>query len=210
MYAKITHMGISLNTTAPAACDTVLTVPGFRPQKESRHIDQSIDRVAASGLPRQIKKWLLIGLFYVGSLAGAWGAELRTNAGIDLQARVMFDTASNGTGSYAAANYIALTENNAAPAAGDTTLTGELNNAGGGLNRAQATYAHTNGTNIVTLTKTFTKNVSDGGAADTRTVAKAGNFNASTVGTLAFETLVTPTAPMVSGDLVAITWTKTL
>lgn len=135
---------------------------------------------------------------------------MRTNAGTDHQSRTSYDTASNGTGSYAALNYIALTENSAAPAAGNISLAGELNNAGGGLNRAQAAYAHTNGTNTVVLTKTFTKNASDGGTSDTRTVAKAGLENASSGGTHGYETLVTPTAPMVSGDSMAVTWTFTL
>jgi hypothetical protein len=134
---------------------------------------------------------------------------MRTNAGTDHQSRVMFDTASNATAAYAAANYIALTENSDAPAAGDTTLTGELNAAGGGLNRAQATYAHTNGTNTTTLTKTFTKNADDGGSSDTRTPAKAGLFNAASTGTMTFETLIPSPPALVSGDSVAITWTFT-
>jgi hypothetical protein len=59
---------------------------------------------------------------------------------------------------------------------GDTTLTGEIATAGGGLVRAQATYAHTAGTNTSTLTKTFTANASD---ALPVTVAKIGVFNAA-------------------------------
>ena len=114
---------------------------------------------------------------------------MRTNAGADFQARVMADTASTGTGVYAAANYIGLTANATAPAAGNTTLTGEI--ASGTLNRAQATYAHTNGTNTYTLTKTFTSDQSV-------TIAKIGVFNAATAGT------------MVSGDQLQITETVTL
>lgn len=125
-----------------------------------------------------------------------------TNAGKDLQSRNLFDTASNGTGSYAAANYIALTENASAPAAGDTTLTGEL--TGSGLQRQQGTYAHTNGTGTTTLSKTFTS--SDGTA---RTISKAGLFNAPSVGTLMLETLVPSPPTLVSGDSVAVTWTQT-
>lgn len=187
---------------------TAIAIRGFRPIQSDR-IGSAIDRIAACRLPKGMKKLLLVSLFAAGSLAGAWGAELRTSAGVDHQSRVMFDTASNGTGNYAAANYIALTENSVAPALGDTSLAGELNSPGGGLNRSQATYAHTNGTNTTTLTKTFTKNASDGGAADTRTIAKAGLLTALVIGTLTFATLVTPTAPMVSGDSVAITWTFT-
>lgn len=143
-------------------------------------------------------------VFYGGviALAGFWGAFLRTNAGVDHQSRVTFDTASNGTGSYAAANYIAVTENATAPAAGDTTLTGEL--TGEGFARAQATYAHTNGTNTTTLTKTFTMS-----SGTSRTINKAGLFNASSSGTLAYSTLVPSPPTLVPGDQVAFTWTFT-
>jgi hypothetical protein len=110
---------------------------------------------------------------------------MRTNAGRDFQARVMGDTASTGTGSYAPACYIGLTANSTAPAAGDTTLTGEI--ASGTLTRAQATYAHTNGTNTYTLTKTFTSDQSV-------TIAKIGVFNASSSGT------------MVSSSSMIVTW----
>lgn len=133
-------------------------------------------------------------------------AALRTNAGVDHQSRVTFDTASNGTSSYAAANYIALTESSTSPAAGDTTLSGELNAASGGLNRAQATYAHTNGTNTTTLTKTFTANAND---SPPKTPAKAGLFNASSTGTMAYETLITSPPALIAADSMAVTWTFT-
>ena len=136
---------------------------------------------------------------------------MRTNAGIDHQARVTFDTASNGTGSYAAANYIALTANATTELATDTTLAGEITTAGGGLVRAQATYAHTNGTNTVALTKTFTINSSD---TTPTTPAKAGLFNASSAGTMTYEKSI-PSPPALAyangtGDSVAATWTFTL
>lgn len=136
---------------------------------------------------------------------------MRTNAGTDHQSRTSFDTASNGSSSYAALNYIALTESSAAPAAGDTALTGELNVASGGLNRAQATYAHTNGTNTVVLTKTFTINTNDGSP---KTPAKAGLLNASSGGTLGYSTPISNPPPLVfasgTGDSMATTWTFTL
>jgi len=124
---------------------------------------------------------------------------LHTSAGIDHTSRVGFDTASTGTGSYAAANYIALTENATAPVVGDTALTGEL--SGSGYTRAQATYAHTNGTTSVVMTKTFTS--SDPTA---RTISKAGMLNASTVGTLAYSTAMPNPPVLVSGDTLALTW----
>lgn len=150
-------------------------------------------------------------IFLPTLLLGGWKAELRTNAGADHQSRTSFDTASNGTGSYAALNYIALTENSSAPAAGDTSLTGELNVASGGLNRAQAAYSHTNGTNTVVLTKTFTINTNDGSP---KTPAKAGLFNATSGGTLGYSTLIPNPPPLVFanavGDSMATTWTFTL
>jgi len=107
----------------------------------------------------------------------------------------------------AAFNYMALTANATAAAAGDTTLTGEITTAGGGLLRAQATYAHTAGTNTTTLTKTFTANGSDSLPV---TIAKIGIFNASTVGTMGYETALNASATLnVSGDNVAITETVT-
>lgn len=126
---------------------------------------------------------------------------LLTNAGKDLMSRLMGDTASNGTGSYAPANYIGLTANSTAPAAGDTTLTGEVGS--GTLARAQAAYAHTNGQSTYTLTKTFTSD-------QTITVAKIGVFNASSAGTMMFTTLLNAVASMVSGDTLAVTETVTL
>lgn len=126
---------------------------------------------------------------------------MRTNAGRDHQSRVMGDTASTGTGAYAPATYIGVTANSTAPAASDISLAGEI--ASGTLTRAQAVYAHTNGTASYTLTKVFTSD-------QTITLAKVGVFTAPTSGTMAFETLLNTPAPMVSGDQVQITMTVTL
>lgn len=130
-------------------------------------------------------------------------AFLRTAAGRDFQSRVMGDTASTGTGSYAAANYIATTENSTAPGDSDTTLTGELTDSG--LARAQGAYAHVAGASTYTITKTFTS-----GTATARTPAKAGLFNASSSGTMAFETPITNPPPLQLGDSITITWTITI
>lgn len=128
---------------------------------------------------------------------------MRVAAGRDFQSNVMGATASTGTGIYAAANYIALTETATAPADGNTTLTGEL--AAGGLNRQQAVFAHGAGTSTYTLTKTFTS--SDGTA---RTLQKIGVFNAASVGTLVFETAIPSPPTLVSADQVIITETVTI
>lgn len=127
-----------------------------------------------------------------------------TNAGKDLVAAAIGTTSAQP----APANYLALTANSTSPSASDTTLTGEITTAGGGLVRAQATYAHTTGQSTYTLTKTFTANGSDSLPV---TIAKIGVFNASSSGTLAFETLLTTTATLsASGDALTITETVTL
>jgi hypothetical protein len=108
----------------------------------------------------------------------------------------------------AAANYIALTANNTPPAAGDTSLAGEITTPGGGLVRAQATPAHTNGTSTYTLTHTYTANGSDSLPV---TINKIGVFNATSGPTMMFETLVSPSATLsVVGDSVTVTDTVTL
>lgn len=128
---------------------------------------------------------------------------MRVAAGRDFQSRVMGDTASTGTGSYAAANWIALTETATAPADADTALAGEL--TAGGFVRAQAAYSHGAGASNYVLTKTFTS-----ADATTRVIQKIGLFNASTVGTMVFETAVPSPPSLVSGDQVALTQTITL
>lgn len=128
----------------------------------------------------------------------------KTNGGIDAIASQISDTAAPP----ARFNYIALTANSTAPAASNTTLTGEITTAGGGLVRAQAAFAHTGGTNTYTLTKTFTGNGSDSYPV---TIAKIGIFNAASAGTMGFETLLNATATLtVSGDNVTVTDTVTI
>ena len=113
----------------------------------------------------------------------------------------MGDTASNGTGNYAPATWVGVTANNAAPAATDTTLTGEI--AAGTLSRAQGTYAHTNGTSTYTVTKSFTSD-------QTVVLAKVALFTASSGGTMPFVSLLNAVASLVSGDGFQVTLTVTL
>lgn len=129
--------------------------------------------------------------------------ELITNAGKDH----LFASTYGTSAQPAAMNYLALTANTTAPAAGDTTLTGEITTAGGGLLRKQATYAHTTGTSTATLTATWTANGSD---ALPVTIGKVGGFNASSAGTMGLETLLSPTATLsASGDSTTVTETIT-
>jgi hypothetical protein len=143
----------------------------------------------------------LLAPVYLPFVLATLGFQLRTDAGRDLTARLMGDPASDGSGSYAPACWLGLTANSAAVAAGDTSLTGEIST--GTLDRAQATYGHTNGTAVYTLTHTF---ISD----QTVTIAKVGVFNATSGGTLVFTSLLDDVAPLVSGDQLLITVTVNL
>jgi hypothetical protein len=129
--------------------------------------------------------------------------NLLTNGGRDALHAQHVGTAAQP----AAFNYIALTANTTAESAASTTLTAEIVTGGGGLIRAQATYAHTAGTNTSTLTKTFTANGSDSLPV---TIGKLGIFNASSAGTMGYEKLISPTATLSAvGDNVALTYTLT-
>jgi hypothetical protein len=123
--------------------------------------------------------------------------NLITNAGKDFISTQIGSTTPGANG----ANFIALSSDTTAPAAGDTTLTGEI--TGGGLARAQGTYAHTTGTNTFTITKTFTATASH------TAVQKAGLFTASSGGTMMAENTFT-SVTLASNDQLTITWTITL
>lgn len=103
------------------------------------------------------------------------------------------------------AAFIGLTANATAPAAGDTTLPGEITTAGGGLVRGLATYAHTAGAASYTLTRAFTANGSDSLPV---TVAKGGVFGSINANPMVFETLLNATATFtISGDQTTVTET---
>ena len=118
---------------------------------------------------------------------------MRTDNGRDWQARVMADTSSDGSGSYAPANWVALSDDATPPDAGDTTLAGEL--TGGTLARAQASYAHTNGTATYTLINTFTSDREVN-------VHKYGVFTAESGGTMVFEEAFDDVVPLKIGDTI--------
>lgn len=125
-------------------------------------------------------------------------------AGRDWAASALFDRSGSRA---AAADYLGVTANSTAPAAGDTALTAEITTAGGGLIRKTATYAHTTGAATSTLTTTFTANAND---ALPVTLAKAGVFNAASGGAMPFSSLLSPTAVVSAvGDSVTLTVTVT-
>jgi len=130
--------------------------------------------------------------------------NLVTNAGLDFIAKQLSGSAS----ATAVAKWVALTANATAPSASDTTLTGEITTAGGGLVRAAATYAHTTGASTYTLTITFTANGSDSLPV---TANKAGFFDAASSGNLVFEDAISPAITWnASGDAGTLTETVTV
>lgn len=175
-----------------------------------QHVEQVVDVHAGGAKPAWVTSTdpafaKAIGEYY-GIPYGAPGAEQKA-----LLTSVGRDAVHNqhlGTGtSVPPFNFVAVTASTLAPASGDTVLTGEINTTGGGLIRAQATYAHTNGTNTSTLSKTFTANSSDTLPV---TIAQIGVFNGLTGGTLAYHTALTSTATLnVAGDNITVTETVT-
>lgn len=125
---------------------------------------------------------------------------MRTSSGRDFQGRVMGNSTVTGagTGTMRPADFMALTENATAPVDADTALTGEL--TASGFQRVLATFAMTAGASTYTLSKTFTS-----ADATARTINKVGIFNAATVGTLVFSTLVPSPPTLVSGDMLTVT-----
>lgn len=126
------------------------------------------------------------------------------NAGKDFIASALGDRSGSRA---AVSDFLALTANNTAPAAADTTLTGEIATAGGGLIRKQATYAHTTGASTYTLTATFTANATD---VLPVTVNKIGVFNATTGGLMPWSSQITAAPFNASGDSATVTMTITL
>lgn len=121
--------------------------------------------------------------------------NIRTNVGIDFVAEALGDSG----GQPAPADFIAVTEDVTAPAAGDTTLASEL--TVDGLDRTQSTFSHTASATSYTIENTFSVT---GGP---HTVAKSGLFNALAAGTMVFEALFGSTATVTTSDTLTVTWT---
>ena len=130
------------------------------------------------------------------------GHNLITNQGKDMISRQIAG-GMNATANVVAngANYIALTTDSTAPAATDTTLTGEITT--GGLARVQGVYNHANSTSTLSIRKTFTA------SASFTAVQKAGLFNAASGGGMLAENTFS-SVNLISGDQITITWTITI
>ncbi len=126
--------------------------------------------------------------------------NLFTNAGRDLAHNQMYINTSAGT---RGAGFIAVSAETTAPAAGDTTLAGEI--ASGGLSRADAvTKTHTPGSNTSLVEHTFTA------SAGHTAVHKSGLFNASSGVTLAHAANFSSDVTLATNDQLKVSWTLTL
>ena len=122
----------------------------------------------------------------------------RTNVGRDWQSDVMGTLGAQP----AVSKYVGLTATNVSIVGTETTLTGEITT--GTLARAIYTaYNHTAGTATYNQTKTFTSD-------QTVTLQTAAEFTATTAGIMPFIANITPNAPTVSGDTLALTWVKNI
>lgn len=143
--------------------------------------------------------------------------NLRTNAGADFAAAQLSGT------SVAVADYIALSNNTNAPAAGDTSATVQwaTGNAtdgaagaaraewtGLGLTRKQATYAHTGGTAQYTLSATWTATGTSTASQLAGLFGGAGKTAQANSGTniLVLENTFTATS-LATSDQLSLTWT---
>jgi hypothetical protein len=125
--------------------------------------------------------------------------NLLTNGGRDfIHAQAYGNTSAGTQGS----RCIAVSTDSGAPAAGDTTLTGEIST--NGLARANATTnTHSAGTNTSVLGITFTAS-----GAHTN-VQKSALFNATSAGTMTHENTFTAVT-LATNDQLQVTWTLTL
>ena len=121
--------------------------------------------------------------------------NLLTTDGRDFyHAQVLTNTSAGTRGS----GFIAVSDDTGAPAAGDTTLTGEITT--GGLARVDATTkTHTDDTNSTTIEHEWTASASH------TDVQKCALFNAASVGIMTHEGTFTP-ASLISGDKLKVTY----
>jgi len=131
--------------------------------------------------------------------------NILTNAGRVVLHTFIYGTAAQRTSASLGPDglsYIALTNDGTAPAAGDTTLTGEL--SGNGLDRAQGLVVLPTGAGtITTVSKQFTYT---GGGQD---VQKTALFDAASVGNMAHEILFTQRS-LATNDTITISFQITL
>lgn len=106
--------------------------------------------------------------------------------------------------------FVGLSNTNIAPAATDTTMTGEITTAGGGLIRKIAPFAHTAGTTTTTLTPVFTANGTDSLPVTVYAMNVSTSIKTGSAVTQMYETSLSASATLsASGDQLTVTWTVT-
>jgi hypothetical protein len=170
----------------------------------SAHLDEPVmlRRAKVTVQQRRPSRWLDAvtpdPTSYVDYLEPAESLNQITNAGRDFLHSQGYNTSGLGANGL---NYIALTNTAVTPAAGDTTLSGEI--VANGLSRTQGVYAHTTGTNTTTITNTFTC------ATAPQAAQAAALFTASSAGTMNHELTFTQRSLQI-GDQLVCTFTITL
>lgn len=163
---------------------------------------RAAEKKASGGGGGSVKQGPLMAMLlvpFLGYLLANFLPMLKVNTGNDFQYQQMAGSAS----ATAVGKFVGLTANTTTPVVGDTTLTGEITTAGGGLIRKAGTPAHTTGAASYTITTVFTANGTDSLPV---TIGKRGIFDAVTGGNLIFSTLVSPVATLnASGDACTLT-----
>lgn len=123
--------------------------------------------------------------------------NLKTNAGMDFLHSQTYGTSGLGANGL---NYVALSNDTVTETSASTTLSNEITT--NGLARAQGSVAHTAGTTVTTIQKTFT-------ATGNQSCQKAALFTAASAGTMNHVLAFTPRA-LASGDTIQVTYTITI
>lgn len=106
--------------------------------------------------------------------------------------------------------FVGLSNTNITPTATDTTMTGEITTAGGGLIRKIAPFAHTAGTTTTTLTPVFTANGTDSLPVTVYAMNVSTSIKTGSAVTQMYETSLSASATLsASGDQLTVTWTVT-
>lgn len=176
----------------------VATEEGPTPKSVAKKARKATKKVASTSTEFMLMHLALLWAFV---LVMATRLQVRTTSGRDWQARLMGDSASNGSGLYASGSYMGVSADTGAPNAANTVLPGEV--ASGTLARKQVAYSHTIGTSSYALTGVF---VFD----QDITLAKLGIFNAASGGTLVFESLLNAVVVGKPGDQSTLTETVTI
>jgi hypothetical protein len=158
------------------------------------------DPIDESGqVKRGLKNYLSAYGLRIPMLTGSWGYSRHLSNGITNAGRALISGLINGSGSPAAATYVAVGTGTNAFSASDTTLQTESSTSG--LSRAAGTVSLVT-TSVTNDTAQVLKSFSVSG---TVAVTEAGLLNASSSGTLLARQTFSA-VNVVSGDTLQITW----